>query len=294
MENAALLTSLMTERQALLPLQASVPNTVALVDQKILQLMNVQQVPGAPADATPTGPAASAGAPAACSNPYAQQAAMLANPLLQQESLLQNSALLQMGAYTSSNLGLLGCTNAAGNTQALHPSMASTPSAPKVSDDALDSAGTAMISHLGALMPGTSVGKTTGKGKGGNHRWNVPTENHPGFNLTGRIVGPKGSTLRGLQTTYNVRLFVRGKGSERPGAPKRSYTGAEVEDVLHVKIEGGADGDVDGCIAALEALCAPVTDPSNDVIRQEQMGTKTAIEMASMSAGAMSGMGAFM
>eukprot|EP00308_Calcidiscus_leptoporus_P001591 CAMPEP_0119374160 /NCGR_PEP_ID=MMETSP1334-20130426/29491_1 /TAXON_ID=127549 /ORGANISM="Calcidiscus leptoporus, Strain RCC1130" /LENGTH=292 /DNA_ID=CAMNT_0007392153 /DNA_START=44 /DNA_END=922 /DNA_ORIENTATION=- len=291
--DTALLTSLMTERQALLPLQASVPNTVALVDQKILQLMNVQQQS---TDSSLIDAAASAGAPAACSNPYAQQVAMMTNPLLQQESLLQNSALLQQmgaaGAYASSNL--LGCANMAATAPALHASMASTPSAPKVSDDALDSAGTAMISHLGTLMPGTSVGKTTGKGKGGNHRWIVPTENHPGFNLTGRIVGPKGSTLRGLQTTYNVRLFVRGKGSERPGAPKRSYTGAEVEEALHVKIEGGADGDVDGCIAALEALCAPVTDPSNDVIRQEQMGTKTAIEMASMSAGAMSGMGAFM
>ena len=133
--------------------------------------------------------------------------------------------------------------------------------------------GATTIQELGTVE-GSSLGKTSGKGRGGSHRWNVPTENHPGFNLTGRIVGPRGTTLQGLQQTYKVRLFVRGVGSERPGAPKRARTGDSVnEDVLHVNIEGGEDGDVDGCIAALEELCAPVTDRSKDIIKQRQLNS---------------------
>jgi len=143
----------------------------------------------------------------------------------------------------------------------------------KAYDPTIDAVGAHAVQQIGNIT-GNAMGKSSGKGKGGNHRWIVPVENHPGFNLTGRIVGPKGSTLRGLQATYNVRLFVRGVGSERPGAPKRNFAGDAVEnDVLHVNIEGGADGDVDGCVAALEALCAPVEDRSQDLIKQQQLAS---------------------
>lgn len=147
------------------------------------------------------------------------------------------------------------------------------PEANKQYDATIDAVGAAAVQQIGHIT-GNAIGKTTGKGRGGSHRWIVPVENHPGFNLTGRIVGPKGSTLRGLQATYNVRLFVRGSGSERPGAPKRNYSGDSVEnEVLHVNIEGGVDGDVDGCIVALEAICAPVEDRSQDLIKQQQLAS---------------------
>mmetsp|Transcript_5295 Transcript_5295/g.11629 ORF Transcript_5295/g.11629 Transcript_5295/m.11629 type:complete len:320 (-) Transcript_5295:316-1275(-) len=312
------LTILMAERQALAPFQSQVPNTITLLDQTILQMMLARQQGNSatagslapapacasielgglgPSDAAAAAASASAAAALGLQDPGAAMAASNAsfaaataacNPLMQpQASLLQSNALMQMGCglYGACGLGDLG----ASMQQAMTPASQGNP---KVFNDALETGGTAMVSQLGSLTGSESLGQTTGKGRGGTHRWMVPVENHPGFNLTGRIVGPKGSTLRGLQTTYNVRLFVRGKGSEKPGAPKRSYTGDNVEEPLHVNIEGGADGDVDGCIAALEALCAPVTDPQNDVIRQEQMNTqRNAHELAKRAATTMPGLG---
>merc|ERR1711988_1297196 len=75
------------------------------------------------------------------------------------------------------------------------------------------------------LLPG---GQATGA-KGGERRVNCPIREFPGYNFVGRILGPRGSTLKGLEAQYNVRIFIRGKGSEKPEeeARKRGKPGYE-------------------------------------------------------------------
>jgi hypothetical protein len=41
----------------------------------------------------------------------------------------------------------------------------------------------------------------------------VPTAKHPGFNFIGRLLGPRGNTLKELQRDTGCKMLIRGKGS---------------------------------------------------------------------------------
>ena len=43
----------------------------------------------------------------------------------------------------------------------------------------------------------------------------VPVERHPNFNFVGRLLGPGGSTLKGIQSTTSTQIAILGKGSMR-------------------------------------------------------------------------------
>uniref|UniRef100_A0A7E4W1K5 KH domain-containing protein n=1 Tax=Panagrellus redivivus TaxID=6233 RepID=A0A7E4W1K5_PANRE len=48
----------------------------------------------------------------------------------------------------------------------------------------------------------------------------IPIPENPHFNLIGRILGPRGLTVRELETKYQCRIYVRGQGSIRD--PKKA------------------------------------------------------------------------
>ena len=43
----------------------------------------------------------------------------------------------------------------------------------------------------------------------------VPAEEFPSVNFVGRLIGPGGATLKGIQELTNTRIAVLGKGSQR-------------------------------------------------------------------------------
>lgn len=43
----------------------------------------------------------------------------------------------------------------------------------------------------------------------------IPVEEFPGYNFIGRLLGPRGATLKNLETSSKCRLFIRGRGSLR-------------------------------------------------------------------------------
>jgi len=43
----------------------------------------------------------------------------------------------------------------------------------------------------------------------------VPIDRHPNFNYVGRLLGPGGSTLKGIQSTTSTQIAILGKGSMR-------------------------------------------------------------------------------
>lgn len=43
----------------------------------------------------------------------------------------------------------------------------------------------------------------------------VPIDRYPNFNFVGRLLGPGGSTLKGIQTTTSTQIAILGKGSMR-------------------------------------------------------------------------------
>ena len=43
----------------------------------------------------------------------------------------------------------------------------------------------------------------------------VPVKEFPNVNFVGRIIGPGGSTLKGIQEVTRTRIAILGKGSQR-------------------------------------------------------------------------------
>jgi hypothetical protein len=43
----------------------------------------------------------------------------------------------------------------------------------------------------------------------------IPVEEYPGYNFIGRLLGPRGATLKQLETQSKCRLYIRGRGSLR-------------------------------------------------------------------------------
>eukprot|EP00960_Hanusia_phi_P027939 747116-Hanusia_phi.AAC.3 len=71
----------------------------------------------------------------------------------------------------------------------------------------------------------------------------IPVEVYPGFNFIGRILGPRGATLKNLEAESGCRLYIRGRGSLRSNDPslelsKMGQPGYEhLSEDLHILIE---------------------------------------------------------
>jgi len=47
------------------------------------------------------------------------------------------------------------------------------------------------------------------------HKIRIPIEEYPGYNFIGRLLGPRGATLKHLEVSSKCRLYIRGRGSLR-------------------------------------------------------------------------------
>lgn len=112
-------------------------------------------------------------------------------------------------------------------------------------------------------------------------RLRVPAERYPSYNFVGRLLGPRGTTLKRLERETGCRIMIRGRGSIRKDkeAAVRGKPGWEhvFEDVLHVVIEVAAPMP-DAAAAALLAraretvalLLVPVPD-ADDGLKRHQL-----------------------
>ncbi|RZF33330.1 hypothetical protein LSTR_LSTR007675 [Laodelphax striatellus] len=107
----------------------------------------------------------------------------------------------------------------------------------------------------------------------------VPVRDHPKFNFVGKLLGPKGNSLKRLQEDTMTKMAILGRGSMRDrhkeeelrksGDPKFSH----LTDELHVEITsfaGPAEAHARIAYALAEVRRFLVPD-YNDEIRQEQM-----------------------
>ncbi|KAH7314789.1 hypothetical protein KP509_21G020200 [Ceratopteris richardii] len=72
-------------------------------------------------------------------------------------------------------------------------------------------------------------------------RIDVPVDTYPNFNFVGRLLGPRGNSLKLVENSTGCRVFIRGRGSVRDGDKEKSLRdkpGYEHLNVpLHVLIE---------------------------------------------------------
>lgn len=108
----------------------------------------------------------------------------------------------------------------------------------------------------------------------------VPADKYPEYNFVGRLLGPRGTTLKTLERDTACKIMIRGKGSIRKDKEPdvRGKPGWEhvFNEALHVVIEvGNALDDASAAIAlqrakeAVELLLVPVPEERDSLKRQQ-------------------------
>ncbi|GJM92744.1 hypothetical protein PR202_ga09238 [Eleusine coracana subsp. coracana] len=110
-------------------------------------------------------------------------------------------------------------------------------------------------------------------------RLEVPTVAYPNFNFIGRLLGPRGNSLKRVEATTGCRVFIRGKGSIKDPVKEEQLKGRpgyeHLSDPTHILIEAELPADVidvklTQAQEILEELLKPV-DESQDNIKRQQL-----------------------
>ncbi|KAL6560684.1 hypothetical protein OROGR_004243 [Orobanche gracilis] len=109
-------------------------------------------------------------------------------------------------------------------------------------------------------------------------RLDVPVEKYPNYNFVGRILGPRGNSLKRVEAMTDCRIYIRGQGSVKDTVKEKlkDKPGYEhLNEPLHILVEAEfpediIDGRLDHAIAVLENLLKPV-DETMDVYKKQQL-----------------------
>ncbi|KAF7273221.1 hypothetical protein GWI33_014073 [Rhynchophorus ferrugineus] len=107
----------------------------------------------------------------------------------------------------------------------------------------------------------------------------VPVREHPKFNFVGKLLGPKGNSMKRLQEETMCKMAVLGRGSMKDRAKEEELRKsldpkyAHLCDDLHVEISAlGPPAEAHARVAfALAEVRKYLIPDNNDTIRQEQM-----------------------
>ncbi|KAL5229101.1 hypothetical protein ABZP36_017366 [Zizania latifolia] len=110
-------------------------------------------------------------------------------------------------------------------------------------------------------------------------RLEVPTDAYPHFNFIGRLLGPRGNSLKRVEASTGCRVFIRGKGSIKDPIKEEQLKGKpgyeHLGDPTHILIEAELPADIiDTRLAQaqeiLEDLLKPVEE-SQDILKRQQL-----------------------
>eukprot|EP00249_Psilotum_nudum_P009846 c22187_g1_i1 orf=626-1483(-) len=110
-------------------------------------------------------------------------------------------------------------------------------------------------------------------------RIDVPVEKYPNFNFVGRLLGPRGNSLKRVESSTGCRVYIRGRGSVKDFAKEsklRDKPGSEhLNEPLHILIEAEQpvsviDSQLKRAREIIEELLRPV-DESHDYYKKQQL-----------------------
>ncbi|XP_031490569.1 KH domain-containing protein At1g09660/At1g09670-like [Nymphaea colorata] len=110
-------------------------------------------------------------------------------------------------------------------------------------------------------------------------RLDVPVDKFPSYNFVGRLLGPRGNSLKRVEATTQCRVYIRGRGSVKDSVKEeklRDKPGYEhLNEPLHVLVEAKLpanviDSRLNQAVAILEDLLKPV-DESLDYYKKQQL-----------------------
>ncbi|KAJ4797780.1 RNA-binding KH domain-containing protein [Rhynchospora pubera] len=110
-------------------------------------------------------------------------------------------------------------------------------------------------------------------------RLEIPVDAYPNFNFVGRILGPRGNSLKRVEASTGCRVFIRGKGSIKDPEKEEKLKGRlgyeHLTDPLHILIEAELpaniiDARLKQAQEIIEELLKPV-DESQDIYKKQQL-----------------------
>ncbi|KDP45673.1 hypothetical protein JCGZ_17280 [Jatropha curcas] len=110
-------------------------------------------------------------------------------------------------------------------------------------------------------------------------RLDIPVDSYPNFNFVGRLLGPRGNSLKRVEASTGCRVYIRGKGSIKDPEKEESLRGRpgyeHLSDPLHILIEGELpvniiDMQLRQAQEIIEELLKPV-DESQDIYKRQQL-----------------------
>ncbi|AET01137.1 putative STAR protein, homodimerization region [Medicago truncatula] len=110
-------------------------------------------------------------------------------------------------------------------------------------------------------------------------RLEIPVDTYPNFNFVGRLLGPRGNSLKRVEATTGCRVFIRGKGSIKDPDKEEKLRGRpgyeHLNEPLHILIEADLPANVVDmrlrqAQEIIEELLKPV-DESEDFIKRQQL-----------------------
>ncbi|KAK8643635.1 hypothetical protein V6N13_012920 [Hibiscus sabdariffa] len=110
-------------------------------------------------------------------------------------------------------------------------------------------------------------------------RLEIPVDTYPTFNFVGRLLGPRGNSLKRVEATTGCRVYIRGKGSIKDPDKEEKLRGRpgyeHLNDPLHILIEADLPANIVDvrlrqAQEIIEELLKPV-DESQDFIKRQQL-----------------------
>nr|XP_043620535.1 KH domain-containing protein At3g08620 [Erigeron canadensis] len=110
-------------------------------------------------------------------------------------------------------------------------------------------------------------------------RLEIPVDTYPNFNFVGRLLGPRGNSLKRVEGTTGCRVYIRGKGSIKDPEQEEKLRGRpgyeHLNEPLHILIEADLPASVVDirlrqAQEIIEELLKPV-DESQDYIKRQQL-----------------------
>ncbi|XP_024981402.1 KH domain-containing protein At3g08620-like [Cynara cardunculus var. scolymus] len=110
-------------------------------------------------------------------------------------------------------------------------------------------------------------------------RLDIPVDTYPNFNFVGRLLGPRGNSLKRIEATTGCRVYIRGKGSIKDPDKEEKLRGRpgyeHLNEPLHILIEADLPASVveirlRQAHEIIQELLKPV-DESEDYIKRQQL-----------------------
>ncbi|KAG0469105.1 hypothetical protein HPP92_018433 [Vanilla planifolia] len=110
-------------------------------------------------------------------------------------------------------------------------------------------------------------------------RLEVPVDAYPNFNFVGRLLGPRGNSLKRVEASTGCRVYIRGKGSIKDPDKEEKLRGRSgfehLSEQLHILVEAElpaniVDSRLRHAQEILEELLKPV-DESQDYYKRQQL-----------------------